>query len=745
VLRQFTQDRRVESARVKGALLRAQRLVVLTVAVLAALLLAAAPARADEPMRLDEQLTDRVGALDDRRGEAQAALDRLRAESKLQLFVVFVDSFDGVPAEQWTDQTARLSDLGDRDALLAVATGDRAYWYSFDTDFPLTADQLENVAAVSIEPALARNDWAGAVVAAADGYRSTVAGDAPPPPKIVPGDPGPGAGDGILGGSGGRAAFPVAAVCIVLVVAVGAVGIFLWARNRDRGAKAVPALDPNDPFPAVSTQQLTDRANSVLIELDDALISSERELGLVTSEFGAEATASFVAALNEARAEVNEAFRLRMVLDEPIDETTGERTDEPTEEPSAEAGRRRLLAEIIQRCERADARLDAESDAFDALRELQTRLEPAMTSLDERLTDLRARLPVARRELNELGLRYTGQAMRSVAGNPDQAEDRVSFGGAALARARERLAVGQRPAATLAVRAAEQALDQAEVLVEAVSRTGADLAAARTAIDGLLSEVESDLAEARSRERAGGVDKDTTADLATAIARADEAIAAVRAALSAPTIDPLAAVRQLEDANGALDRALAAVRDAAERAQRARAVLDQAILAARAEIAAATDFITTRRGAVGGQARTLLAEAQRHLERAVALAADDPVTALAEAQQADRLAEQASRAAQADVDGWSPGGFGGRPGAGDAFAGGLAAAILGGILMGGGRHHHHGSTWSSGSGGFGGGFGGSGGFGGGFGGSGARHGGGGGFGGGGFGGGGGRHGGGGRF
>ncbi len=208
--------------------------------------------------------------------------------------------------------------------------------------------------------------------------------------------------------------------------------------------------------------------------------------------------------------------------------------------------------------------------------------------------------------------------------------------------------------------------------------------------------------------------------------RAEQAIEAVRTALAAPTVDPLTALRQLEDANGALDRALAAVRDAAERAERARAVLDQAILAARAEIAAASDFVATRRGAVGGQARTLLAEAQRRLDRAVALAADDPVAALAEAQHADRLAEQASRAAQADVDGWTPGGFGGRPGGGDAFAGGLAGAILGGILMGGGgRHHHHGSTWSSGSGGFGGGFGGSGGFGGGFGGSGARHGGGG--------------------
>ncbi len=462
--------------------------------------------------------------------------------------------------------------------------------------------------------------------------------------------------------------------------------------------------------------------------------------------------------LAEAKEEVTEAFRLRMLLDEEIDATAAPNATgapDATAAPTDEVGRRKLLADIIQRCERADARLDAESDAFDALRDLETRLEPTISELDRQTTDMRARLPVVRSDLDELRRMYTGPALSSIAGNPDAAQERISFATASLSRARDRIAAGQRPAATLAVRAAEQALDQAMVLLDAVTRTGADLDSARTAVDTLLTEVESDLAAARSAqgngsERGGaaasGLRSETTREdaassaagandpggraesaLLTAIARAEQAIQVVRASLAAPKVDPLTAVRQLQDANGALDHALAAVRDASERADRARAVLDQAILAARAEIAAATDFVGTRRGAVGGQARTLLAEAQRRLDRAVALAADDPVAALAEAQQADRLAEQAGRAAQADVDGWSSGGFGGRPGGGDAFAGGLAGAILGGILMGGaGRHQHHGSTWSSGSGGFGGGFGGgSGGFGGGFGGSGTRHGGGG--------------------
>jgi hypothetical protein len=223
-----------------------------------------------------------------------------------------------------------------------------------------------------------------------------------------------------------------------------------------------------------------------------------------------------------------------------------------------------------------------------------------------------------------------------------------------------------------------------------------------------------------SQQGTAGADPETAGQLASAVKAAAEAVATTRAALGQSTMDPLAELRRLRDADAALDQALGRLRDAQERDRRARAMLDQAILAARAEITAAASFLDTRRGAVGAHARTLLAEAQRHLARAEALAEDDPVAALAEAQRADQIAEQASRAAQSDVDGWGgyrpPGGFAGRR---SSDMDGLAGAILGGILIGGSR-----GGWG---GGWGGGFGG-GGFGGGFGGS--RRGGGGGFGGG---------------
>ena len=157
-------------------------------------------------------------------------------------------------------------------------------------------------------------------------------------------------------------------------------------------------------------------------------------------------------------------------------------------------------------------------------------------------------------------------------------------------------------------------------------------------------------------------------------------------------------MRQLEEADIALEQALAVARDAEQRERRAAASLDQALLTARSGIAAAGDFISTRRGAVGPEARTRLAEAQRHLDLAVAQGRTDPVGALREAQLAGSLAQEALQRAQSDVAGWGggygPGGWGGGGYGPGGFAGGygggrggvdLGSLVLGGILFGGGR------------------------------------------------------------
>jgi hypothetical protein len=653
----------------------ARRTVPVLLALLGALLVAA-PARADQPFRVPTQVTDRAGVLADRTA-VDAALARLQAETGLQLFVVLVDSFDGAPAQQWTDETAAISDLGDRDALLAVATTDRAYAYSFPADARLSDAELAEVAENDIEPALGRGDWAGAVVAGADGYRAAAAA---------------------TGGSG--------LIWVVVVFAVVIGGALIWlAVRRRRAAAATPGTDA--PVPAgPSVEELTTQANALLIELDDDLRASERELDLATAQYGEPATERFRAALEESRRDVAEAFRLRMTLEE---------------EPAPElATRRRTLAEIVARCRAADERLDAESEDFDRLRDLQGRAGAAADEVDRRRATLEAALPAAATAWQTLDARYAGPPVIAVATNLDQARERLTFAAEAITRARAALAretaataggpggapagndvPGGRAEAALAVRAAEQAVDQAEQLVGAIHRAVTDLDAARRSADALILEVEAELAAGRAAQAAGG----TAPGLAAAVAGAAQTLAAVRAELTAAKPDPVGAAARLQAADAALDQALAEARDHAERVARARSLLAQALPLARAEVSAAASFITTRLGAVDAGARTSLSEAQRHLALAESLAAGDPVAAVAEAQQAQRLAATANQYARADVQNWT-GGYGGYGGyGGGGFdAGSFAGAVLGGILAGGGGGRYR----SRSGGGFsGGGFGGS--------------------------------------
>ncbi|NEE61894.1 TPM domain-containing protein, partial [Streptomyces sp. SID8455] len=94
----------------------------------------AADARAEDPVELsrDGQITDRVGALGDRTDAVEDALDRLYAQQRLQLFVVYVRDFSGRSGQTWSDETANRNGLGQDDVLLSVATHDRQYAYSVD-------------------------------------------------------------------------------------------------------------------------------------------------------------------------------------------------------------------------------------------------------------------------------------------------------------------------------------------------------------------------------------------------------------------------------------------------------------------------------------------------------------------------------------------------------------------------------------------------------------------------------------
>ncbi|KJY33060.1 fibrillarin [Streptomyces katrae] len=650
---------------------------------------AAPGARAEDPVTLEQgQITDRVGALGERRAAVGAALERLYSKRRIQLFVTYVHDFSGRSPQSWADATAQKNGFGPDDLLLAVATGARQYAYSADVDSGFTEAQLTDVARTAIEPALRQNDWAGAAIGAANGYDAVLGGRAVPAPAITPGPANPGGG-AAKGESGvGDYVLPV-----VAVGAAGALGAYALSRRRRGGgaggrgtATAHPGWDGRRAEPA-PLAEVDARARTLLVETDDAVRTSTEELGFAAAQFGDEAVASFTAAVAYAKGELTQAFRLRQQLDDAY--------------PEDDATRRRMLEEILARCAEANRRLDAESAAFDRLRDLEKNAPQALATVEAHFRALTGRTTTAEATLTALAGRYADSASAPVASHAEQAKDRLLFATTSLGEARAALDGGDSGRAAVHVRAAEGAVDQAATLVDAVERRAQELAEAVGKLPGALTETETDLADARGL-LTGTSAGSSTADLRGRIARAESVLADVRREEAAGRYDPIDALRRVEEADTALDEALAGAREQESGLRRAAALLDRAQWSARSAIGAATDYVTTSRGAVGSEARTRLAEAQRHLERSVSLAEPDPAGALAEAQRADSLAREAQGLAEQDVRAYR------NPYAGQRAGGGRGGAVLGGIILGellrgGGR----GGFGGFGGGGFGGGGGGS--------------------------------------
>jgi uncharacterized membrane protein YgcG len=622
--------------------------VALSVVATIGLGLPGVPARADAPFAPTAQVTDRVGALNaSQLKSVQAALASLYAKNKMKLFVIYVKSFSGQQPTSWADQSATLAGMGRRDLLLGVATGDRQYAVSTDTDSGLSAKQLDDVAATAIEPALRESDWAGAAIGAANGYSAVLSGQPVPVPTITPGS----APAAKTSSSGAGAVIAVIAVVVVL----GLLLLFFLRRRRSGGQAPEPG--------GLTTAELEAKAGHLLVATDDAIKTSEQELGFATAQFGEEATAPFTTAMQAADSELAAAFKLRQLLDDDI--------------PEDAATRRRMLEELCDHCEKANSLLDEQAAAFDKLRDLEANAPQIIAQLSASVQEQQGRVAAARGTLGQLSAQYAPSASAPVARNADQAASRLEFIQGTLAQAQQASAGGDNSRAAVLVQAAQSADDQVNQLLDGVDRRASELSEASSALTAALTATEANIAEAAASGQPG---------LREPAVQAQTVAAQVRSMLGAGPADPLEGLRAVEEANSRLDQALSGVREEQVRQQRARESLQQAVLTARSSIAAAGDFITTNRGGVGSTARTRVAEAQRHLDRALALAPTDAESAVAEAQQADSMASQAYREAQQDVSGFAGAGQGGMGqmfggGGGGGGTAGTIGAVLGGILI----------------------------------------------------------------
>ena len=596
--------------------MRTARLLGVILTMLGAGLLLAPPATAQPPQRLAGYVTDGAGALSGSgRAAVTSAVDKLYTDRHIRLWVVYVDSFSDQSAMSWARRTYRLSDLGDRDALLAVATNSRAYAFLVPaTVKSVDAKQVDALRRDKIEPALHDNDWSGAAVAAADGLdaKSTSSG-----PVVL---------------------------LVGLAVVAGAVTVLLVVmrfRRRRRSAAELSAarrVDPTDAdaLAAVPLDALADLSRSMVVDVDNALRTSSNELALAIDEFGAERTAPFTRAVDNAKAALSQAFTVRQQLDDATPETPEQR--------------RELLTRVIVSAAQADRELESQTEEFEKLRDLVINAPSRLDGLTQRYVELSARVAPAEQRLAELHTEFDAAALTAVSGNVAAAKERLAFADRNIGAARESAAqavTGQQSALVDAVRAAESALGQARALLDAVDGAANDIRHAIDELPSAIADIQAGIQ--RADEQLQKTPNGKSAHAGALVAARDAATAALDHARGAGSADPLSAFARLSKADADLHGLLDTVAEEQANAQRLARSLEQAMFTAQSRVRAVSEYVDTRRGSVGPEARTRLAEAERHLEAAHDKGADDPSEAIAHANAAATLAANAQALANADV------------------------------------------------------------------------------------------------
>lgn len=229
--------------------------VILTILMAGWLL--ALPAGAQPPSKLTDHITDSTGVLTESgRAAVRSAIDRLYRDRHIQLWVVYVDNFSRFKPDNWADRTRSASEMGDHDALLAVATNTKLYTFTVPPGaHGLTAEELNSLRSKHIEPAVSAKDWSGAAIAAADGLNKSA--------------------------TSSKRIWPLIAIGVTVAVAVVALVLYLVHRRRRRAARPV---DPSDGEVNIegrdrSLAQAFSTADARLRQISDYVVKHRESIG----------------------------------------------------------------------------------------------------------------------------------------------------------------------------------------------------------------------------------------------------------------------------------------------------------------------------------------------------------------------------------------------------------------------------------------------------------------------------------
>lgn len=608
-----------------------------------------------DPFRPTDLLTDNDGVVQDP-GAAEDALYALADQSGDELYIIFVSDFGDLGPSEWAAQSSE-NVIDEGDALIAIATEttEVGYW-SLDEE---TAGHVED-AIVTSRPELRDGDWNAAI----DTITSELQTD----------------GDGLgASGSGGGSAV-LGGIAVIAVVVIGVL-IFRSSRKKKNTEKKQ----------AESLEALGKRASNALIVADDGVRESAAELEFARAEFGLQATVKFDEALQKARQEVSQAFEYRKKLDDNIPDTPQEK--------------HQYYTAILEHTERARTAIAEQEEEFAKLRNMNARVHEILANLNVRIGEIGQQVSSAQAQIDNLSYKFPQAALQTLKTYPGQITTLITAAREAAAKGQELVEADQRSQASVYARIAEDHVQQASTLITEVSEAEQTLNNAKRDLQKAIASLSSDVADAK---RLGGGD-------ATIQSRKVEAERALAYAMNSQA-DPIKALHDLDEAETAIDAALAGVREQEENHRRLSLGVEKARNSADATIRGVDSLINSNRQAVGSGARTSLSTAMNTMAKAERSSNIEEQLSLYRS--AEQYARQAESQAQNDIRN-NMGGYGGGGRRGGSDMGSmLPGLIIGSILSGGfGGGGHRGGGFSSGSfggGGFGGGgFGGGGGRGGG--------------------------------
>lgn len=362
------------------------------------------------------------------------------------------------------------------------------------------------------------------------------------------------------------------------------------------------------------------RAKGLIVQADNAVRDAERELAFAEAQFGADDVAAMRVALERARGWMREAFILQQRLDDAEADTAAER--------------RTWSARIEGLCTSAIGALDEAETSITSRRRSERGAHAELPTLRQQAERLGRRRAEADAMLGRLATRFASSALAEAQGAVVRADAALALADAALDETEARLARTEPAADRLAVAGDE--LDRAARDLDEIDRVELRLAAAQAEAAAEAAALDAELVAAR-RERDAHDDPDAAATLGSAIGDGSAAMAGRTSLVG----DPFADRDRLRACRDRLEVARAAARNAQGRLDGARGALGGAIAIAESQLRVARAAVERGGHAVGADARTRLAEAERQL--VIAHQEPDPVAAL------DAARRAASRASDAEA------------------------------------------------------------------------------------------------